>query len=150
MPEIGDYAGVRTAGWAGRVIRWGTHSKVNHAFVYVGDGLIIEAIWSHVPLDPATRQHIAGWAIAQRGVGYGWADIAALSMAVVLRAVMPRKAATAVIRLVASRIERVDRLICSQLVDKAYLLAGVHLFSDGRYPGEVTPGDLLDLITAAS
>jgi hypothetical protein len=71
-------------------------------------------------------------------------------MAVVLRAVLPRKAATVLIRLVASRIERADRLVCSQLVDKAYLLAGEHLFSDGRYPGEVTPGDLLDLITAAS
>jgi hypothetical protein len=33
-------------------------------------------------------------------------------------------------------------LICSQLVDEAYLRAGVHLFDDGRLPGDVTPGDL--------
>lgn len=34
------------------------------------------------------------------------------------------------------------RLICSALVDRAYMNAGVHLYSDGRTPGDVTPGDL--------
>lgn len=34
------------------------------------------------------------------------------------------------------------RLICSALVDHVMLQAGVHLFSDGRDPGDVTPGDL--------
>jgi hypothetical protein len=37
-------------------------------------------------------------------------------------------------------------MICSQLVDEAYLRAGVHLFDDGRDPGDVTPGDLLYVI----
>lgn len=35
-----------------------------------------------------------------------------------------------------------NRMICSQLVDKAALDAGKHLFSDGRYPGYVKPSDL--------
>jgi len=40
--------------------------------------------------------------------------------------------------------------ICSQFVDTAYLLGGgIHLFSDGRWPGDVTPGDLAALVTAA-
>jgi hypothetical protein len=33
-------------------------------------------------------------------------------------------------------------MICSQLVDTAYEAAGLHLFTDGRFPGDVTPGDL--------
>jgi uncharacterized protein YycO len=34
------------------------------------------------------------------------------------------------------------RMICSQLVDHVYELAGVHLFDDGRKHHDVTPGDL--------
>jgi hypothetical protein len=33
-------------------------------------------------------------------------------------------------------------MICSQLVDRCYDIAGVHLFDDGRKPGDVSPGDL--------
>lgn len=33
-------------------------------------------------------------------------------------------------------------LICSALADRAWMLAGVHCFDDGRPLGEVTPGDL--------
>jgi hypothetical protein len=33
-------------------------------------------------------------------------------------------------------------LICSALADRAWMLAGVHAFNDGRLLGEVTPGDL--------
>jgi hypothetical protein len=40
------------------------------------------------------------------------------------------------------RIEREDRMICSQLVDWAYLQCGIHLFDDNRLPQDVTPGDL--------
>lgn len=37
-------------------------------------------------------------------------------------------------------------MICSQLVDQAELDAGVHLFSDGRWPGFVKPSDLGHLL----
>lgn len=37
-------------------------------------------------------------------------------------------------------------MICSQLVDAVLLKAGVHLFADGRDPGDVTPGDLADFL----
>ena len=36
-------------------------------------------------------------------------------------------------------------LICSQLADRAAMLGGWHLFSDGRWEGDVTPGDLYQL-----
>ncbi|MGW9433129.1 hypothetical protein ACWHA1_35035 [Streptomyces decoyicus] len=37
-------------------------------------------------------------------------------------------------------------MICSQLVDRCYLDAGVHLFADGRWPGYVTPMALHHLL----
>lgn len=40
------------------------------------------------------------------------------------------------------RVQRDDRMICSQLVDWAYMQVGIHLFDDGRLPQDVTPGDL--------
>lgn len=45
-------------------------------------------------------------------------------------------------KLVTSRVRRQDRLICSQLVDFVYNMAGIHLFDDGRLPQDVTPADL--------
>lgn len=155
MPNIGDFGLVRTNGWMAWAIRFGTHSTVNHAFIYVGNGKIIEAepggarisdvskysniIWSTgLVTDPTVGARIARWAEAQVGVPYGWLDIAALTL----------DAAGIRFAVVDHRIERMDRLICSQLVDKAYRLAGVHLFKDGRLSGEVTPGDLLTVLHA--
>lgn len=40
------------------------------------------------------------------------------------------------------RIQDQGTLICSQLVDAAFMETGIHLFDDGRWSGEVTPGDL--------
>jgi hypothetical protein len=43
------------------------------------------------------------------------------------------------------RVQRSDRLICSQAADEIYGNAGIHLFADGRMPYDVTPGDLARL-----
>jgi len=152
MMKLGDFGVVRTGGWAGALIRYGTQSPVNHAFVYIGDGRIVEAepggavisstdkydkvIWSSLPLTDTQRYLIVANAKKMVGVPYSWIDIAALALRT--RGVKSS--------LVNHRIEKMNRLICSQLVDRAYELAGVHLFNDGRLPGEVTPGDLLDII----
>jgi len=40
------------------------------------------------------------------------------------------------------RVESSGHMICSQLVDAVYLRAGIHLFDDGRLPGDVMPSDL--------
>ena len=37
-------------------------------------------------------------------------------------------------------------MICSQMVDEAYVSAGVHLFADGRWPGYSTPGSIYQLL----
>jgi hypothetical protein len=41
-----------------------------------------------------------------------------------------------------NRVEDSQHLICSALVDRAYSWADIHLFDDGRLPGDVTPWDL--------
>lgn len=43
------------------------------------------------------------------------------------------------------RVQRSDRMICSQAADQIYRDVGVELFKDGRMPMDVTPGDLARL-----
>jgi cell wall-associated NlpC family hydrolase len=152
MPDLGDYGVVRTSGWGAALIRFGTHSNYNHAFVYVGDGQIVEAepqgarlgsvteygnvLWSRVPLDGPQRGAIAAIARKMIGTPYNWVDIAALTLACLGLKLPP----------VMDRVRDDRQLICSQLVDRAYELAGVHLFKDGRPDEAVTPGDLARLI----
>ena len=38
-------------------------------------------------------------------------------------------------------------MICSQMVDEVYKRAGLQMFSDGRFPGDVTPEDLESVLT---
>lgn len=47
-------------------------------------------------------------------------------------------------------ISSTHHMICSQLVDYCYMVAGVHLFNDGRWPGYVTPEDLANVIADPS
>jgi cell wall-associated NlpC family hydrolase len=148
---------VRTGGWAAAGIRLVTGSTVNHAGVYVGNGLIVEAepngavlshsrnypdaIWSRLDLTPKQRDAIAAAARAKVGTPYSWTDCAAIGLAKILGHALPP--------FVRSRLSRPDRLMCSQLTDLCYHEAGVDLFADGRLPGDVSPGDLYDLIKAS-
>lgn len=43
VPIRGDYGVVSTSGFVGFLIQLGTRSKDNHAFIYEGNGVIIEA-----------------------------------------------------------------------------------------------------------
>ena len=45
-------------------------------------------------------------------------------------------------RWIRNRVQSSGHAICSQLVDLGYLRSGIHLYSDGRYPGDVMPSDL--------
>ncbi len=147
-PEPGDFLVVRTSGWAGRLIRWVTRSTVNHAGILVHDGRIIEArpsgagyaapppdaLWSHLPLTDEERGRIIAAATRFVGRPYSWLDCLCIGLA--------DRFGTHVPTAVRNRLQRPDRMICSQLVDSAYLDAGVHLFADGRDPGAVSPEDL--------
>jgi hypothetical protein len=155
----GDFGVARTRGVIGWLIRWVTASPVNHAFVCVAEGQIVEArwrgaqaghvrdypqaIWSDdaVPVTDAQRAAIAMAARSLTGRGYNFLDLVAIGLA-------QRRLGHEVTgrEWWVQRLSTDNRLICSQLVDQAYLLAGVHLFADGRLPGLVSPGDLYALI----
>jgi hypothetical protein len=40
------------------------------------------------------------------------------------------------------RVQKSGHMICSQLCDAVFDRAGIHLFTDGRLPGDVMPSDL--------
>jgi hypothetical protein len=167
VPSPGDIGLTRIHGWVGLLIRFGQwlngggFRDYEHAFVYVGLGQIIEAepggallslltryapdtvLW--VPCPPGLGAAVALAARAYGpgangrppvGVGYSFLDYLALA-AHRLHLPLPG---------LRTYIESTGHMICSQLADRAAADAGWHLFTDGRWPGYVTPGDLLELV----
>jgi hypothetical protein len=156
MPTPGDFCVVATPGIMARLIRLVTRSTVNHAFILVEVGRIIEAdpggarvvllanydglpqTWSDMDLSPTVRAAIVDHALDHVDDPYSWVDDACIALTRIFGVHVPPWVRT--------RLDDPKRLECAQLVDVAYLEAGVHLFSDGRLPGDVAPSDLLDLI----
>lgn len=124
-----------------------------HAFVYLGNGQLIEAepggarIRPLSEYDPASiywcSNISAGLTAPQRdaisliargfdGTPYSFLDYLALT-AHKLHIWLPG---------LRSFIKSTRRMICSQLCDTSYDLAGVHIFTDGRDPGDVDPLDI--------
>lgn len=170
-PVPGDYFVTRSSGRLPRLIKLITRSPVSHAGIYVGDGQIIEArpsgagyadvaqylteatTWSHgkflpnAPDDVEVRDRIVKFAKEVIGTRYGFLDLIVIGLAQTSlgRKVNPALAYSKQPWWV-RRMSRMDRMICSQLVDECYNRAGVHLFNDGRLHQFVSPGDLLDII----
>jgi uncharacterized protein YycO len=156
-PQPGDYGLSTIGGNIGWWINLGQAltrdaSRYTHAFVVLDDETVVEAmpsgariaplanylepdqaIFSHFDLTDFQREGIVRHARSFVGTPYGFSNY--LSLALVHYGIRPNW----LLKYVRSN----NRMICSQLVDEAYLRAGVHLFSDGRDPGDVTPGDLL-------
>lgn len=84
-----------------------------------------------VPI-PEKRVTIVDEAGQLRGVPYSALDYLALAA---LHLHLPSK-------WIRQRVESSGHLICSALVDRVYANAGIHLFDDGRLPGDVMPADL--------
>ncbi|MER7922150.1 hypothetical protein ABTY96_03265 [Streptomyces sp. NPDC096057] len=159
-PQPGDFALTKIDGVTGRFIaagQWlvGDASPVQHALIYVGNGMIVQAmpggaelipleeanepyVWStgRIPLTAAERVQIVGAARGLVGTPYSFLDYGSIALA-------HYRIRPAWVR---DFVADSGHLICSQLVDEAYLRAGVHLFDDGRLPGDVTPGDLWKLL----
>jgi hypothetical protein len=123
-------------------------SRVENGTVYIVEAEshgAVETAWHY-----ETRPHqwssgiidmpVTAGAAALRyvGVGYGWLDYAAMT-AHELHIPAPG---------LKSYIDSTHTLICSQLVDRATLDAGKHLFTDGRWPGYCKPSDLGFLLVA--
>ncbi len=162
-PQPGDILLTRGTGIVPTLIRAITRSPVNHAGIVTGHtgelGLFyaVEALSQGVvtrvrSLDRpngdrvliirptqsiAVRRRVAKAALNDADriprYLYSWVDL--LAAGALQYGIRPK--------LVRDIVARQDRRICSQEVDQAFLEAGVHLFTDGRLPQDVTPGDLL-------
>lgn len=146
-------------GQTGKLIRFGQwlngdgFSDWEHAFVTLGNGLLVEAepggarvaqvteysniYWCQniaAMAAPAQLQMIADAAKSYVGVKYSFLDYAALA------AHRLHVSDPALRRYIATS----RHMICSQLCDQAEADAHVNLFA-GRWEGDVTPGDLYQL-----
>lgn len=147
-PQAGDIGFSTIPGATGAFVALGQlmladASRYTHTFVVAGAD-IIEAMPAGArtgPLRPgryarlpiAHPERIADCAIQYLGRPYGFSTY--LNLAAVQWGVPAR--------LMRRYVSTNRRMICSQLVDQALSDAGVHLFSDGRIPQDVTPGDVL-------
>lgn len=155
-PQPGDFGLVSIKGGVGLLIRFGQwlngdgFADYEHAFIYIGDGKIIEAepggacesdlseydgrriIWSTdtIPLTEAQRAVIVQAAKDDLGTPYSFLDYLAIAC---YRLGLRHPG-------VAKRVISSKHLICSQLVSKDFALAGVELTEIPPYL--VTPGKL--------
>jgi len=153
-PKPGDLGLTAISGGVGRGIRFGQWlngngwSDYQHAFVFVGDGRIVEAEpggaiesylsryaeetvrWLRCPVDKGPA--VAACARTLLGTPYSFLDYGAIALH---RLHIPAPHLKAY-------IESSHHLICSQLCDEAAMRGGWHLFDDDRWPGFVAPGSL--------
>ena len=165
-PRPGDFAVVSSGGRAGMLvsameeIAYDHSTHWDHAFIYAGDGRIVQAmpsgaenaplgtygysIWSTGILSPSAAQRTAIVAAADRyaaaHTGYSFLDYAAIAAH---RFGVPAPGLRAY-------IAGTGHQICSQLVDQCWHDAGYQLFSDGRWEGFVSPYDLGTLLQQAA
>jgi len=162
-PQPGDMATCIVPGPVSPLIRLGEWANgdgfrpAGHAFIYIGHGDIVGAnpggarqnrlattgyidiTWSAPAIQPtaAQRSDMVHHALALIGTPYSALDYLALSTH---RLHLPAPGLRAY-------VASTRHLICSQLVDAVACAAGVHLFTDGRWPGYVTPAELYNLFT---
>jgi hypothetical protein len=160
-PRPGDIGITKISGTGGKLIRFGQwlngdgFADYEHAFVVTDwpdpdTCMIIEAM-------PGGADYVRNWhkdedtvylrcpeeyrvavstvALRYKNIPYSVADYVALSMHR-FHIHTP---------LLKRYIERSKSMICSQLADRAAELGGWRLFRDGRWHGDVTPGDLYRL-----
>lgn len=135
----------------GLLIQLGTWSRYSHSFIYVGEGAIIESqangadisplikydsdkvVWSKDKMTLLQRRAVVNHARSLLGTPYGFLDIVYLGLAILgLR-----------LPFILRRVERQDRLICSQLVAVCGVAAGQYdWLCKKSHPCLVTPADL--------
>jgi cell wall-associated NlpC family hydrolase len=159
-PKPGDFGLTKIKGLAGAFVNFGQwfvgdFAPVQHALVYVGNGLVVQAMpsgaelirledaspvvkWSTglVELNEVERWKIALKATELAGTPYSFLDYVSIALK---RLGVPS-------RLIRDRVRDSGHLICSQLVVEAYRRAGIELFGPDTFPGDYTPGDLWKLL----
>lgn len=158
-PRVGDFGLTKVGGLTGAFINFGQwfvgdFAPVQHALVYVGNGMVVQAMptgaeliplekanpvvqWSTglIPLTSYQGHLVVHEAVQLVGTPYSFLDY--LSIALERLHVRPK--------FVRDYVESSQHLICSQLVVEAYRRAGVELFPN-TFPGDCTPGDLYRLL----
>lgn len=161
-PLPGDLIFCHVHGAVGALIgfgQWlvGDASPYEHVAIYLGDNKVIAAqpggvriddlascgddylASTHLlPLTPAQREDICRIAVAKLKVKYSFAAYfyIALHRRFGIDAGWLKK-----------RIEDSGHVICSQYADDTLHAAGVDIFDDGRWPGNVDPGEMINEIT---
>lgn len=156
-PRQGDIGLSTIGGRTGALVNIGQavirdSSRFTHAFVHVGNDEVVEAMPGGALLSPASkypdafyfspkmlteyqRDKLGFYGRKLVGTPYSFLDYLSLSLAhYKLRP-----------KWLKNYVHSTKHMICSQLVDEIYFLTNVHLFNDGRIPGDVTPGDLMYL-----
>lgn len=151
-PVPGDFGVVKTNGIVGKLIRFGTASRWNHAFIYVGPGVIVEANPTGVALSPVTnypkiawnhhdslsqeqREQIVELALFEVGKPYAFLDIAALFFRIIgLKFIRPNS--------FWKKLSSKESWFCSELVAYCYRKSGLTLIN--KNDDLVTPGDLAE------
>lgn len=160
-PQPGDFALVRISGYVGLLIRiaqWLNGSgarNYEHAFIVMPNNTLVEAepggarrvgddeyagsnvLYSSWNLTDRQRGLICYTAQYMVSTPYSALDYVALALHR-LRIPAPW---------LRRYIESQKHVICSQLVTACYEAAGLKMFSDGRWDGYVTPGDLEAVLT---
>lgn len=162
--DIGLVGAQPGAGWLDHLfeesIEWGTDSPVNHAFMYIGQGRIVEAI-RHISISPVTNYTGIQWSTgrlrpidtatdAQRGqaVAYGLSRVGEkYNIPGVIAVGLYQKR---VGHLISGdewwvKLLNADHMdFCSELVAKCWLAGGIDLFPR-QLPVMVAPSDMLRL-----
>lgn len=153
-PKQGDFGLTRITGYAGLLIRIGQWlngsgwKNFEHAFIVMPSGNLTEAepggarmaalseypdaAYSSWDLTDVQRAAIVWHAHDLLGTPYSAADYFALALR---RFHIPAP-------WLRRYIESSGHMICSQLVDACYAAAGLRMFSDGRWSGDICPADL--------
>lgn len=147
-------------GWVISFLQWlsGDGSKWTHVFIYIGEGKYGEnTIFAAQPggarYDDLSKLKEVAWlsmvqptpeqfAIIKKlcadyeGAPYSYSNYLAIGL---------RRYFHVEWNWLRNYIKNSGRNICSQMADLFYFQAGIHLFNDGRWPQDVTPGSLADL-----
>ena len=155
-PRPGDIGIVNTSGWAARFIQVGTVSRWNHVFVYISDGVIVEAtpsgvkygnvneytniVWNKHQIfndNEADRAFIVAYVTKLIDKPYNWVNI----FRIILRIVgFKFFSDTKWMKKVAEK----DGYICSELAEEAYEKSGNPLVT--KDAGATSPGDLIEAV----
>ncbi len=107
-------------------------ARVGHIDQYKGRAVF----YTHLPLTSAQRAVVSEIALTYEGVPYNF--LAYVYLALWRVGIRPKW--------LRRKVQSMENMICSQLVDKIQEQIGMNLFTDDRLNQDVTPGDLFGLV----